>query len=139
MRTLGGLGTLDGPFEVVTRIQMERLPQFLWVMMRGEFWEKMSNVSGVARIGSGAVNVDELSFAKETDSAKQRWSSSSHVSEARARKSSLHSWRGRYSCNAPPRRRAVRRTDRLDGELASHSGVIFRQPAPGAIDSPLRQ
>jgi hypothetical protein len=64
----GGLGTLDELFEVATLIQTGKLHKFPCVVMGKEFWEKMSNFVRETLIGSGAVDVDELSFTKETDS-----------------------------------------------------------------------
>lgn len=67
----GGLGTPDELLEAATLIQTGKLHKFPCVVVDGEFWEKMNNFVREVLIGSGAVDVDELSFAKETDSPEE--------------------------------------------------------------------
>lgn len=67
----GGLGTLDELFEVATLIQTGKLRQFPVVLMGKKFWGRMRSFVQGAMISSGAVEQDELSFAKMTDDPEE--------------------------------------------------------------------
>jgi uncharacterized protein (TIGR00730 family) len=67
----GGLGTLDELFEVATLIQTGKIRRFPVVLVGERFWGTLRSFVDDVLVGGGAVDRNELSFAKITDSPQE--------------------------------------------------------------------